>query len=401
MSANTPLVDVKSSSRRRPDLPALTGVRFVAALMVFFCHVADPTNPGSPDAPEPFRDAGLTAALSNLGYGAGLMAMSCFFMLSGFVITWSAKPGERVTSYWRRRVVKIFPSHAVTWALAMLLFASVFTTNNGILNLFLIDTWFSDMTFWGGANGPAWSLNAEMLFYVLFPFLLVPIKRIAENRLWLWAAGMVLLAAVACLFTLWVIPDTPAFDQVSIPQFWFVYLFPPMRLFEFVLGMIVARIVISGRWPRIPFTLVGALAMGGYLLTFVVPSPYRVVLLNMVPLALVVGTLASANLRGRRTVLGTRPMVWLGKISFGFFLAQAIVIFAIRPAVFGDTEYGTAGGILLILGLLGTNVICGWLLYKCVELPAMKYWSRSKKRVTDDAPRTGEPAQVPDPAIVK
>lgn len=402
MSTNPALVDVTSSSKRRRDLPALTGVRFIAALMVFFCHVVDPVNPGTPDAPEPFRDAGLVAYLSNLGYSTGLMAISCFFVLSGFIITWSAKPGERVTSYWRRRVVKVFPSHAVTWALAMILFASVFTANNGLLNLFLIDTWFTDPTFWGGANGPAWSLNAEILFYVLFPFLLIPIRRIPEARLWLAAGAVVLLTALACVLTMVAIPDTPAMpgDAVSLPQLWFVYLFPPMRLFEFVLGVIVARIVISGRWPRIPLTVVGALIVGAYLLTFVVPSPYRVVLVSMIPLALAIGTLATVNLRGRRTVLGTRPMVWLGQISFGFFLTQAIVIFSIRPAIFGDAEYGTFGGILLILGLFAINLLCGWLLFTCVERPAMKYWSRSRRSISESAARAEEPVPA-GPVVVK
>lgn len=404
MSANTTLVDLKSPSKRRPDLPALTGLRFIAALMVFFCHVGDPTYPGNYDPAEPFADANLTATLSNWGYMAGLMAMSCFFMLSGFVLTWSTKPGERVTSYWRRRIVKIFPSHAVTWALAMILFAGAYTTNHGLLNLFMIDTWFSDPTYWGGANGPAWSLNAEILFYLLFPLLLFPIKRIPENRLWLWAGGTVLLAGLGCLATLWFITDTPVlpFDTVSIQQFWFVYFFPPMRLFEFILGVFVARIVISGRWPRIPFLLVSALLVGNYALMFEVPSPYKIVLVSMIPLALALGTLTSINLRGKRTVLGTGPMVWLGRISFGFFLMQSIVLYSIRPALFGDAEYGTLGGILLILALLSINVVCGWLLYTCVEMPAMKFWSRSKKnRVDNNTPRLDEGDKVPTPVIVK
>jgi peptidoglycan/LPS O-acetylase OafA/YrhL len=404
LSANTQLVDLKTPGKRRPDLPALTGLRFVAALMVFFCHAIDPTNPGNYDPAEPFTDSGLVAFLSNAGYMAGLMAMSCFFMLSGFVITWSSKPGEKVTAYWRRRVVKIFPSHAVTWALAMVLFAGVYTTNHGLLNLFMIDTWFAEPSYWGGANGPAWSLNAEMLFYILFPVAFVLIKRIPESKLWLWAGGMVALAAAACLAALWFVTDTPVlpFDTVSIQQFWFVYFFPPMRLMEFVLGMIVARIVISGRWPRIPFTAVVGLAVVAYLAMFEVPSPYKIVLVSMIPLALVLGTFASANLRGQRTVLGTKPMVWLGKLSFGFFLTQSIVLYSIRPAVFGDAEYGYVGGTLLVIALFFVNLACGWLLFNCVELPAMKYWSRSKKnKAADQAARAAELAAVPGPAIVK
>ena len=396
MSANTPLVDVKSPSTSRRDLPALTGLRFIAALAVFIGHVIDPINPGNANLAEPFHDDGVTALLVTIATPATYMAMTCFFMLSGFVITWSAKPGERMTSFWRRRVVKIFPSHAVTWALCMLLFAGAYTANNGILNLFFLDTWFNELTFWGGANGPAWSLNAEMLFYLLIPLLLIPIKRIPENRLWLWAGGVVLAYVGACLFAVSVIPDSPTYGgEYSIPQFWFVYFFPPMRLFEFLLGVLVARIVMSGRWPRIPFSAVGGLLVGSYALIFVVPFAFRIALVALVPLALAIGTLASANLRGRRTVLGTGPMMWLGRVSFGFYMTQAAVLLWLRPAVFGDAEYGTVGAILLILGLLVINLFCGWLLHTCVERPAMKHWSRSKKRVADNAPRTDEPDKVP------
>jgi peptidoglycan/LPS O-acetylase OafA/YrhL len=395
LSANTPLVDVKSSNTRRRDLPALTGLRFVAALLVFFTHVSKPQNPGNPNLAAPFRDDGLVKVLGDNGFRLGIVAVSCFFLLSGFVITWSAKPGDRLTSFWRRRVVKVFPSHVVTWALCMLLFAGVFTTNHGILNLFFIDTWFTDPSFWGGANGPAWSLNGEMLFYAVFPFMLIPIKRIPENKLWLWAGILAAMLVAATVISRSVLPDTPPWQNVSIPQFWFVYFFPPMRLFEFAIGMIVARIVLSGRWPRIPLSLVGVVAVGGLVLTLVVPYPYNIALVTLVPIALTIGSLASANLSGNRTFLGTRPMVWLGKVSFGFFMAQAVVVFAIRPAVFGDAEYGTVGGILLILALFVMNLACGWLLYKFVELPAMKHWSRPRKRVLDSAPRADEPDKVP------
>ncbi|MFI7677448.1 acyltransferase family protein [Actinophytocola sp. NPDC049390] len=396
MSATPPLVDVKPSNTLKRDLPALTGLRFVAALLVFFTHVWKPQHPGDPNLAAPFADDGLVKVLGDNGFRAGIVAVSCFFLLSGFVMAWSAKPGDRVTSFWRRRVVKVFPSHLVTWALCMILFAGVFTTNGGILNLFFIDTWFTDPSFWGGGNGPAWSLNGEMLFYLVFPLMLLPINRIPVNRLWLSAGVVLALLVVATVVSRQVLSDTPPWQNISIPQFWFVYFFPPMRLFEFAIGMIVARIVMSGRWPRIPLSLVGVLAVGGLVLALAVPYPYNITLVTLVPIAVTIGALASANLSGNRTFLGTRPMVWLGKVSFGFFMTQAIVVFAIRPAVFGDTEYGTVGGILLIVALFVINLACGWLLYKFVELPAMKHWSRPKnRRVADNAPRTGEPDRVP------
>jgi peptidoglycan/LPS O-acetylase OafA/YrhL len=397
LSANTPLVDVKSPNTRQRDLPALTGLRFIAALLVFFGHVIHPINPGNPNLAAPFRDDGLTATLITLTTPATYMAMTLFFMLSGFVITWSFKPGQRTTSFWRRRVVKIFPSHAVTWALCMLLFAGAYTANYGVLNLFFLDTWFNELSLWGGANGPAWSLNSEMLFYLLIPLLLLPIRRIPESKLWLSAGVLVALYAGACLFATTVIPDTPTYGgEFSIPQFWFVYFFPPMRMFEFLLGVLVARIVMSGRWPRIPVAIVGALLVGSYLLIPEVPFVYRIALVALVPIALAIGNLASANLRGRRTVLGTGPMEWLGRVSFGFYMTQSAVLLGLRYAVLPDVEFGVVGGTLLILGLLAVNLFCGWLLHIGVELPAMKHWSRSKKKPVDaSTPRADEPDKVP------
>ena len=381
LSANTPLVDVKSSNRPRRDLPALTGLRFIAAFTVFFGHVIHPIDPGNANMAGPFRNHGLTAFLDNISTPATYMAMTCFFMLSGFVITWSFKSGERMRSFYRRRVVKIFPSHAVTWALAMVLYAGVYTVHYGILNLFFLDTWINKLTIWGGANGPAWSLNAEMLFYLIIPFLLIPIRKIPENRLWVWAGVVLLLYIGACLYTVYVIPSTPQYAGLySIPQFWFVYFFPPMRLFEFLIGVFMARIVMAGRWPRIPVAVIGVLLVAAYALIFVVPFAYRIALVALVPFALAIGSLASANLRGKRTFLGTGPMVWLGNVSFGFYMTQAVILLSLRYAVFGNVEFSVFGGILLILGLLAFNLLSGWLLHISVELPAMKYWSRSKKQ---------------------
>jgi peptidoglycan/LPS O-acetylase OafA/YrhL len=40
-------------------------------------------------------------------------------------------------------------------------------------------------------NPPSWSLSSELLFYALFPLLIVPIRKIRDGMLWTWAAAMV------------------------------------------------------------------------------------------------------------------------------------------------------------------------------------------------------------------
>ena len=39
----------------------------------------------------------------------GPLAVSLFFILSGFVLTRFARPGDTARAFWRRRVVKIYP----------------------------------------------------------------------------------------------------------------------------------------------------------------------------------------------------------------------------------------------------------------------------------------------------
>ncbi|MEZ0075087.1 acyltransferase family protein [Planotetraspora sp. GP83] len=370
-------------------------MRAIAAALVVICHALYPATMGNQNPAKPYSDWAVTEKMMWFFNPGGPIALSFFFILSGFIITWSARPGERVTAYWRRRVVKIMPNHAVTWALAMILFAGVYTPYWGLPNLFLINAFSPNVALWGGANMPAWSLGPEMFFYLLFPLLIIPVRKISESRLWLWLGVMVVGMAALCLVTITFISDVPMFpgESQSLPQFWFSYMFPPVRLVEFVFGMIVARIVISGRWPRIPNTPVVLLFLIAYAAILYIPEPFNQTLVTAIPFGLLLGTYATANLRGVRTVMGAKPMVWLGNISFAFYLTQSFVLFWLRPKVLGNAEYGVVGGTLLIIGEILVNIVFGWILFKLVEMPAMRHWSRARKPVT--RPAGAQPESTP------
>ncbi|WP_241802588.1 acyltransferase family protein, partial [Pseudomonas corrugata] len=181
--------------------------------------------------------------------------MSFFFMLSGFVITWSARRNDTLGAFWRRRLVKIYPNHLITFVLAMILFAVPLTAISAWLPiLLLVHAWVPDMSVFLSVNGPSWSLCCELVFYLAFPFLLRALWKVPENRLWL-TAGMTVCAMAA---THWLIAeavnDQPQIAEypISLNQWWLAYFFPPLRLFEFVLGMLMARILTTGRWISIP-----------------------------------------------------------------------------------------------------------------------------------------------------
>jgi peptidoglycan/LPS O-acetylase OafA/YrhL len=108
--------------RSRPS--SRSGLRFLAALSVFLFHSSVLGSPLPPHGPlNPFADRAVATGYANALLGAGFLGMSFFLVLSGFVITWSSRPGEPVWSFPRRRVVKIYPNHIVLWTVCLPLFA--------------------------------------------------------------------------------------------------------------------------------------------------------------------------------------------------------------------------------------------------------------------------------------
>ncbi|MGK3942233.1 peptidoglycan/LPS O-acetylase OafA/YrhL [Streptomyces canus] len=393
MTATMPDVDSGPHIHSRKALPSLTGMRFFAALLVFFIHALQPIGPVDPTGPvNPFADQELGRDLLKLFGPAGYLGVSFFFLLSGFVITWSVKPGEPVTAYWRRRLMKIFPNHLAMWTAAMILFASAYTpVHTWLSNLFLVNSWINEFTTQMSVNAPSWSLCAELLFYLSFPLLLLGVRRIRADRLWWWAGGTVAATVGVGLVTVYLLPDTPRIPMIPLSptQNWFNYTFPPMRMFEFVLGMLLARIVIANRWPRVRPVWVVALLVAGYVAAMYVPAPFNMVATTVVPFGVAIAAVAHADVRGARTRLDGRVMVWLGNVSFGFYLCQGVVIFWGRQAVLGNGQFSTPVAVLVMIGMFAATLLGGWLLYAFVETPAMKYWSRSRRRPAVPPAETG------------
>lgn len=409
-------MDEKVVLRSVGRLDALTGARFVAAFLVFLFHIATL----SLFVPESW----LARALPLLTKTAGAVGVSFFFVLSGFVLTWSARPNDTYRGFLRRRLVKIYPNHLVTFAVAMLIFAAAATPPGvSLLNAMLLHAWVPDVEVFLSVNGPSWSLACEVVFYLMFPLLLPVVRRIPAGRLWHWA-GAVVLVVVAMPTVARLLPAEPAFDGVfdgtvlageSIPRMWFLYIFPPTRLLDFVLGMLMARIVLSGRWINLSTPAAVLLAAGGYLLGMVTPMPYTIDAATVVPLALLIAALAVADQRNAATDqrgtadgqpdggarrggdlgLGHPVMRRLGELSFAFYLVHEIVLILLRASVGFDRYLSTVNGLLVALLGLAVSLGLAHLLHTFVELPAVRRWGRVRPATPAvPAARTGADATV-------
>ncbi|MFD3872815.1 hypothetical protein [Streptomyces sp. NPDC058623] len=122
-------------------------------------------------------------------------------------------------------------------------------------NALLINTLIPLPQFATSGNDVTWPLTCELLFYLLFPRLIPLISRLHRKQLLAAAAG-----AVAAAWTVPLVSLRPGGQplahgllggELTDLPIGFVYAFPPSRLTEFILGMVLARLHATGYTPRI------------------------------------------------------------------------------------------------------------------------------------------------------
>ncbi|MEV6166537.1 acyltransferase [Streptomyces sp. NPDC052052] len=377
-------------------LPTLTGMRFIAALMVFLGHAS---------AQHLFADPDADSRYARVVEGAGYLGVSFFFILSGFVLTWSARPGDTVPGFWRRRAAKIYPSTVVAVLLAWLCLSitdQAVEADILVPNLLLVHTWVPDIPTFLGVNAPTWSLGCEVFFYALFPLLLPLLRRIPARHL--WTAAALVVAAIAMLpLVAQLLPGTPMFPppvSESFPRFWFVYGFPPARILEFVLGIVMALVVRSGRSVRLGMGPAALLVLTAFVAMKYTPILYTIVAVSVVPLALLVAAGAVADIEARRSPFRGRTVLWLGEASFAFYLIHQLVLTYGHRVLGLDRTWSTPGAIGILVLLLAVSVVVAGVLYTTVERPSVRHLARSRKDSASrqEKLRAAQVAVVPAPA---
>jgi peptidoglycan/LPS O-acetylase OafA/YrhL len=397
--------ETTETTKAPPKLPSLHGMRFVAALFVFAFHGAISFI---------FTDQTVGGIYIWLTSGASA-AVAFFFVLSGFVLTWSYRPNDTTPRFLRRRLMRIVPVHVVTWAVAivsLIAFGAEVGFWQSLSNLFLLQAWIPDNSFLDSANGVSWSLSVDMLYYLTFPALIFLARKVRENLLWLAVIATVALVILMPLVSKTFLPDTPQWlwgEGASWTQIWFVYLFPPVRLLEFFVGMLLARIVMTGRW--IGFPLVGAVVLTiiGYVLTTLSPWSflYNYAASMIIPIALLVPAAAVADIKGRRTWVSGKKMFFLGDLTFSFYLVHDLVLknahraFGVEVGPYGGLAgptWSTPVAVLFLAGTFVASLGVAYLTYRFVELPAMARWSVSKAEKQERAAaKAAKAAPEPQP----
>ena len=239
-------------------IPALTGVRAIAAFLVFFHHF------NQQDFPFPLR-----RTLNEFHMG-----VTMFFLLSGFLICMRYYDSCELSENWFRkyiknRIARIYPMYLlltlVTFGLYFL-FGGEASVLNGfdtpvlimLMNIFFLRGFFDDLKFTGVGQG--WSLTVEESFYFLAPLFFMQMKK---NKKAIFYLPLMLLSIGSVLVLIF--RNFSFYGFFGNFTFMFLYTFLG-RCVEFFIGMGLALIILKTnendrKYPI--FTILGILGIAG------------------------------------------------------------------------------------------------------------------------------------------
>ena len=373
------MTDQRPQHDGRENLPALTGVRAFAALMVLALH-----------ANQNFPNALTSGALVNHGY----LGVDLFFILSGFIIAhvylYDLVP-VRVQSlrvfFWHR-FVRLFPAHAAVLILLVGLIAAVRSAGIELneqlswnyrdlpWHLLMMHAWGTvDVAGW---NAPSWSVSAEWFAYLLFPVIAAVTLTLPRRTALLLALVPLLVTAVVFYLHKWEIVSAwigaPALLRVSS---------------EFSCGVLLyrgIRIDTANFSPLLSDVLAfGALAAFG-IATFLDANDFVLIALLAILIAGVSGQGFAV-----RAVFGWRPVVWLGEISYSIYLVHFSVLLVLRHGVdhIARLRIAESEATRLLLFAISVAVVIGAasLLYNLVEHPARRRWRNAAGTIVTRPPQ--------------
>ncbi|OMC10787.1 acyltransferase [Mycolicibacter heraklionensis] len=354
---------------------SLTGVRAVAAILVVGTHAAYTTGKYT------HGYAGLLGSRMEIG-------VPIFFVLSGYLLfqPWVraaafGRPDPSVRRYARNRVRRIMPAYVVTVLLAYVIYHYRTAGPNpghnpiGLLRNLTLTQIYTDNYMFGYLHQgltQMWSLAVEVAFYAVLPLLAY------ATLVWLcrrqWRPGLLLagLAAAAAITPAWLtlvhttdfLPDGA---RLWLPGYlaWFVagmmltvLQAMGVRCYGFVaiplalICYLIASTPIAGEPTTSPAKLSEALVKAGF---------YAAIA------ALVVAPLALGNRGWYARLLASRPMVWLGEISYEIFLVHLVLMEVVMVEVLRTPVYTGSMLALFVLTMLVT-VPVSWLLHRLTRV---------------------------------
>jgi peptidoglycan/LPS O-acetylase OafA/YrhL len=358
---------------------SLTGIRAVAAILVVLTHAA-------------YTTGRYTHGYAGLIYSRMEIGVPIFFVLSGFLLfsPWvrasaasresgsaEGKHGPSVRRYAWHRVRRIMPAYVVTVLAAYLLYHFRTAGPNpghtwlGLFrNLTFTQIYTDDYLFSYLHQGltQMWSLAVEVAFYVALPVLAWLLLVVLCRRQWRPVLLMIGLTVLACITPAWLVLVHTTDWLPDGARLWL-----PTYLAWFVGGMMLAALRETG--VRAYALVCVPLAIVCYLIASTPiagapttsPSELREGLAKAafyaVIATLAVAPLALGNQGWYAQVMASRPMVFLGEISYEIFLIHLVTMELVMVEILHFHIY-TGSMLWLFVVTVLVTIPLAWLLHR-------------------------------------
>lgn len=359
-------------------VPSLTGVRTIAALSVCLTHAAFWTGHYTDDY------VGRLFARFEIG-------VAIFFVLSGYLLftPWvrAARENTRDTQlpgvgrYFWHRARRILPAYWITVIGVYLLYAiappggeasptgtgwSGFLRNMTLTQVYGFGHLHSGLT-------QMWSLAAEVVFYLVLPLIgwvvVVGVMRVAGRRGG-WRPDLLIAALVPLLLVspVWSVIVAGSAGVNPTARLW-----APAFFGWFVGGMLLAACApLIRRWNTtawVGIAIAAFLVSGGSIAgepTITPTTASATIVKHVLYLVIAVGLVGPLTGADQRSwwarVCASRPMVFLGEISYELFCVHVIVLEVVMAAL---GYHVFSGNVLIAFGLTAViSVVLAWALHR-------------------------------------
>jgi peptidoglycan/LPS O-acetylase OafA/YrhL len=277
---------------------SLTGLRAVGALLVVAYHFYK-------------ERAGIQQPLLQVG---GYLGVALFFSLSGYILchVYAGLAEGGTLTQWRsffiRRIARLWPLHAFMILVVVVLLPSARETpaSDYVAHLTMTHAWWSNRLSLVGAS---WSISVEFFCYLLFPALLLWLRRGH------WALAVFVVFGAAHVVVSLLDPDDWRIAEIASHR---VLVYGPYFVFGICTFMMLQRY----SWLRAALEHDAAFV---FLAFGVLAAAYSPGLMLAIACAFALPLLVCAAHRSRYAgvVLGNPAMVFLGEISYAVYLSHA------------------------------------------------------------------------------
>lgn len=184
----------------------------------------------------------------------GAWGVAVFFNLSGFLMVYRYYTDEKLETgiisqlkFGLRKIMKLYPLHILMMIAALILHIKLggkVSFFNIFSNILLIQSWIPSMGVYFSLNGVAWYLSTILFLYMMFPLILLKIKKIQTPKTAIRL--IILIYALQCFVAYCAQIFTDSFNIV-LPDFihWLTYICPLFRAGDFLIGGLLAYIYLN------------------------------------------------------------------------------------------------------------------------------------------------------------